>query len=467
MRKIAIMVENSRAYGRAMIEGIAAFAQDGRDWILRPLSVEEAFTTKLKDFDGVIARIADERLAARLVRAGLPTVDVFCQSVYPGIAGVDSDHDSIGRLARDFFRTRGFRHLAFCGIPGAAFSHRREKAFSDKETHVYAGLLDQPTDESQFFAERVDRIPDKRQLKAWIKSLPRPVAIFCCNDLRAIQLQQVIRECGLRVPADIAILGVDNDTIACSFAEVPISSIDPNSFEVGKAAARLLNAMLAKRPAPKRHKVHSVKPGNLTERTSTEFMPIDPPWLGNALLYIEKNMNRPISAADIFALAERSGTFVETVFKAKLGMPVQAYITSVKMREAKRLLADPRLRISEIGYLCGFSSPAYFCRTFAATFGQSPRSCRPPLLHPQRPELQTQALGQALVTERIRMKPFASDLHLFNARDLPEGPELFARHDLHGLRTRLKNLKCGKEEIRRTDCLRTDRDLRRNERRKV
>ena len=103
MRTIAIMVENSRAYGRAMIEGIASFAQDGRDWILRPFSVEEAFTTKLKDFDGVIARIADERLATRLVRSGLPTVDVFCQSAYPGIAGVDSDHDSIGRLARDFF----------------------------------------------------------------------------------------------------------------------------------------------------------------------------------------------------------------------------------------------------------------------------------------------------------------------------------------------------------------------------
>ena len=376
MRTIAIMVENSRAYGRAMIEGIASFAQDGRDWILRPFSVEEAFSTRLKDFDGVIARIADERLAARLVRSGIPTVDVFCQSVYPGIAGVDSDHDSIGRLARNFFRTRGFRHLAFCGIPGAAFSHRREKAFSDKETHVYAGLLDQPTDESQFFAERVDRIPDKRQLKAWIKSLPRPVAIFCCNDLRAIQLQQVIRECGLRVPADIAILGVDNDTIACSFAEVPISSINPNSFEIGRAAARILGAMLVKKAAKRHHRIHSVKPGEITERTSTEFMPIDPPWLGQVLMHIEKNMRRPIPAAEIFALSERSSTFVENVFKAKLGMPVQAYVTSVKMREARRLIDNPSLRISEIGDLCGFSSPQYFCRTFAATFGMSPRASR-------------------------------------------------------------------------------------------
>jgi len=77
-----------------------------------------------------------------------------------------------------------------------------------------------------------------------------------------------------------------------------------------------------------------------------------------------------------FALAERSSTFVESIFKAKLGLPVQAYVTSVKMREARRLLSDPGLRISEIAYLCGFSSPQYFCRTFTATYGISPKRYR-------------------------------------------------------------------------------------------
>ena len=95
MKTIAIMVENSRAYGRAMIEGVAAYAQETRDWILRPLTVGDASVPRLRDFDGVIARIADDRLAERLSRAGLPVVDVFCQKVRPGIAGVDSDHRRI------------------------------------------------------------------------------------------------------------------------------------------------------------------------------------------------------------------------------------------------------------------------------------------------------------------------------------------------------------------------------------
>ena len=199
--------------------------------------------------------------------------------------------------------------------------------------------------------------------------MPKPCAVFCCNDLRALQLQRVAIDDGLRVPEDLAILGVDNDTIACSFAEVPISSINPNSFEIGQAAARILATMLAKRPDRKHHKPHYVKPGEIAERTSTEFMPINPPWLGQVLMHIEKNMRRPIPASEIFNLAERSSTFVENVFKEKLGLPVQAYITSVKMREAKRLITDPNQRISEICYACGFSSPQYFCRTFTATFG--------------------------------------------------------------------------------------------------
>lgn len=376
MTQIAIMVENSRAYGRTLIEGIAAYAQEHCSWILRPVASDEVLSVNLRRYDGIIARIADERLAERIAGSGRPAVDVFCQKSYAGLASVDSDHRRIGIIAKEFFRSRGFANFAYCGFPGTTFSDAREKTFSDAATHVYSPCKRHLPDESQFYDERIDRIQDARDLSRWLKTLPKPIAIFCCNDLRAIQLQRVAIDNGLRVPEDLAILGVDNDTIACSFAEVPISSVDPNSFGVGQAAARILAAMLARRPVRKQHKTHFVKPGEITERTSTEFMPIDPPWLGQVLMHIEKNMRRPIPASEIFALAKRSGTFVENVFKDKLGLPVQAYITSVKMREAKRLLADPSQRIAEICYACGFSSPQYFCRTFSATYGTNPKRYR-------------------------------------------------------------------------------------------
>lgn len=384
MTKIAILVENSRAYGRSLIEGIASYAQDNCSWLLRPITPDETHPSNLKRFDGIIARIADDDLAGRIVKAGLPAVDVFCQKPRSGVAGVDSDHERIASMAREFFKSRGFANIAYCGIPGVAFSDARQKAFADAGTAVYSTRTRSSPDESQFYDERVDRIQDVRSIVRWLKTLPKPAGVFCCNDLRAIQLQRVAIDTGYRVPQDLAILGVDNDTITCSFAEVPISSIDPNSFEVGRAAARILAAMLIRKPERKPHRILHVRPGKITERTSTEFMPIDPPWLGEILMHIEKNMRRPITAAEIFTLAERSSTYVENVFKARLGMPVQAYITSVKMREAKRLMNDPGLRISEIAYQCGFNSPAYFCRIFTAAFGLGPKTYRQNVASSQR-----------------------------------------------------------------------------------
>ena len=330
----------------------------------------------LRGFDGIIARILDDATAERLAKTGLPIVDVFCQKPRTGLASVESDHRAIGRMARAFFESRGFANFGYCGMPGIAFSDKRQDAFVDNDTHIFTPRQSMFRGKGDFYTDRIDRLPDRPALKKWLLSLPKPIGVFCCNDLRAIQLEQVALKCGLNVPKDVAILGVDNDTMLCSFAEVPLSSIRPNSFKVGYDAARILSAVMTRQADGRPHKIHSVPPGELVERMSTEFMPVNPPWLGKVLIHIETNMRRPIGAREIFDLAERSSTYVEQVFKDKLGKSVQAYVTAVKMREAKRLLGDGRLRISEIAYQCGFASPQYFCRTFTAHFGKSPKAYR-------------------------------------------------------------------------------------------
>ena len=376
MKKIAIMLESTRAYARAVVEGVAAFAQERRDWILRPVNAQTFSPVHLRGFDGIIARILDDATAERLAKTGLPIVDVFCQKPRTGLASVESDHRAIGRMARAFFTSRGFANFGYCGMPGIAFSDKRQDAFVDNDTHIFTPRQSMFRGKDDFYTDCIERLPDRPALKKWLLSLPKPIGVFCCNDLRAIQLEQVALECGLNVPKDVAILGVDNDTMLCSFAEVPLSSIRPNSFKVGYDAARILSAVMTRQADDRPHKIHSVPPGELVERMSTEFMPVNPPWLGKVLIHIETNMRRPIGAREIFDLAERSSTYVEQVFKDKLGKSVQAYVTAVKMREAKRLLGDGRLRISEIAYQCGFASPQYFCRTFTAHFGKSPKAYR-------------------------------------------------------------------------------------------
>ena len=379
MKRIAVMIETSRAYGRALMEGIAAHAQAAGDWRLRSLANDRLGAAGLREYDGVILRLADRRTAARILASGTPAVDVYGGGT-PRIPVSDSDHRRIGALAAEFFLKRGFRSLAWCGIDGLGFSDRRGTAFCAAVASAgftplrYARPRRIRADSSLFYDERLDRIPDADELARWLGSLPRPTAVFCCHDYRAYQLMQVATDLGLGIPQDLSVLGVDNDTTLCSFAPIPLSSVDPDAFEVGRAAAAMLDGMMSGGRAPASA---ACAPRGIVERESTEFVPSGIPWLSAALLFIEKNHPRGISAADVIAQTGRSPTFVERVFRKETGLSVQAHITRMRMNLAERLLATTDLMVKEIAGRCGYRSAQYFCRAFSATHhGRSPLSFR-------------------------------------------------------------------------------------------
>ena len=379
MRKIALLTENSREYGRELLKGIAMFAQERRSWVLRLLTPDDlASRSALAGFDGVIARVADAATRRRLARSRLPVVDAFCQSASPGFIGVDSDHDAIGTMAAEHFMSRGFSSFAFCGFNGTAFSDARRRAFvrtlgnAAFSCRVYP--VEEPPNDAMNFAERADLPAHARRLRAWFASLPPQTAVFCANDVRAYQLLVIAADIGVEVPRSAAILGVDNDTLLCSFASPALSSIDPNAKRIGYAAARLLHAAMEDPASPKVRPVLRVRPGDLVERASTEFHPVGPEWLSEALVYIDRNISRPVSTADIVAISGLSHTSVEKTFRRTFGESAGRYILRTKMAEAQRLVDKGGLSGKEIAARTGFSSPQYFCRTFRAFFGRSPFS---------------------------------------------------------------------------------------------
>ena len=52
----------------------------------------------------------------------------------------------------------------------------------------------------------------------WLRTLPTPVGLMACYDARASHVLEGCRELGLRVPDDVALIGVDNDPIMCELA---------------------------------------------------------------------------------------------------------------------------------------------------------------------------------------------------------------------------------------------------------
>ena len=379
---IGIEVAPDHAFGRAFAEGVSKFAIEQKNWKLRALRQDELNAETLGRCDGAILRVLNDRVERIARETGIALVDISCERPRSGIAQITTDEAAAGRLAAEFLLFRGFTHFGTCGVNNFAYSDICTNAFCQRigKSGFPVSHYECP---ARFRGKDIldngtpYKTPDAADIRRWLHSLPKPAAVFCCNDHRAYQVMDTALKAGLNVPRDIAILGCDNDTMLCSFAEVPISSIDPDAFRVGYTAARLLHAIIQKRPIKRAHKTMLIPPKELVERESTEFAPFDPPWLAEAVLTIERNLADGISANEIFKSSGFSPPYVEKTFKQKLGCSVQTYITEARMKKAVTLLKIGELSTKEIAAACGYASPQYFCRVFKSRFGTSPqgKSC--------------------------------------------------------------------------------------------
>ena len=377
--KIAVIVENSSEYGRQIIDGIADYARKRRDWRLvwgNPRNPDAAGL--LAGCDGAIARVVTDDMALLLRKTGLPVVDIFCMHECPDFYGVDSDHVTIGRMAAGHFLAKRHTSLAFAGFIGVPFSDLRLEGFSEalhgKDIDPAVMTSAMMNDHRTFFNDQIVNVVESRPLEKWIRQLPRPTALFAANDLMALQVSRLAEKNGIRIPADLLVLGVDDDRQLCAFAGTPMSSIDPNAFEVGRSAARILAAAMRNPPERKLHPIYRVHPKTIVERASTQHHGVSPEWLADALGFIDASLDRPLSTSDVVAHTGLSHVAVGKMFQKKLGVSPQRYINKLKMDAARRMLeSGGDVRVKEVAAQLGFSSLAYFCNVYRQYWGCAPR----------------------------------------------------------------------------------------------
>jgi len=379
--RIGVLVERQRAYGRRFCEGAASFACE-----CQGISLGMLEWSSLKDprslsvYDAFVVRVLDDHMEQVLRRTHKPVVDVFYGKVRSGFGVADLDNVAIGNLAAEHFISRGFREFAYCGYDGINFSDVRRTTFvkvveqAGHACHVFAPRKR----DANYFNENVVKgeryappASEARAIRSWLQKLPKPVAVFCSHDLRAYQVLTLCRDAGIVVPNEVAILGVDDDAILCGFTTPTISSIDPNGFETGREAVRIALEMLRSQEVRSNPPCSLVKPLRLIVRGSSEIYPVDPPWLSDALVYINRNAAKGVTAADVFAHVGLSHTTVGSAFRQKVGMSVQDMLAKVRIEEACRLLQNG-MSVTDVAQSSGFSSVQYFCRAFTAAYGMSP-----------------------------------------------------------------------------------------------
>jgi len=383
MKRIGLLIERHWHYGRRLCEGIAAFARDSGDLSLEFAEWNDGTGKRaLRDFDGFIARIWSDKMAAALKATGRPVVDVYSGEPSDDFVLVDQNARLIAQLAARHFIERRFTRFAFCGYAFQRYSTLRREHFVNalKLSHFRCSIFEDRMFSPGKFGQKIlgrgnfsAGIRSKR-LDRWLMGLEKPVAVFCAHDLVALELTKACGELGIRVPQEVAVLGVDNDPLLCDFANPTISSIDPDPFEIGRQAAKALVTWIDY-PARKPKDIWP-EPVGIAERMSTRVFLYPEPWLTDALVYIRRNVARNINASEVIKHLKLSHTTVEKAFRARLGVSVRQQIAKGRIDEAKRLLEKTLLPLSEVCSLSGFSSKSYFTAAFREATGTTPLEWR-------------------------------------------------------------------------------------------
>lgn len=372
MPKVVLWLTLGTAYNRGIVRGVAAYGRGLGTWsmTLLPLSAADPLTLgralrRLRP-DGILAHSSNAALL-RAARRVAPLVNAEVP-VLGGIATVQPDNAAIGRLAAEHFLDRGFRSLAFLGMAGYGFSRQREEGFrlaAQGAGHEVAGV-DLPV-----------RCSDRdltRQLGPWRRTLGRPLGLLVAYDHLALRVLAACRRLGLRVPEDVAIVGVDNDDIACDLAEVPLSSVDPGASAIGCEAARLLDAAMACRPPARAPML--VPPRRVVVRQSSDVLAVDDPALQMALRHIHAQAWRPLSVAEVVDVATVGRRALEQRFRSLLGRSIRDEIYRAHLARARGLLLETDLPLREVARRSGFRWLEHFCQRFAADCGVTPARFR-------------------------------------------------------------------------------------------
>ena len=92
--------------------------------------------------------------------------------------------------------------------------------------------------------------------------------------------------------------------------------------------------------------------------------------------FMKEHFHEPISLSDIAASVNLSPSYFHSLFTATCTMTPHAYLISLRIDHAKRMLWDSTVSISDIASLCGFNCQQYFTKVFKQKTGTSPHQYR-------------------------------------------------------------------------------------------
>ena len=329
--------------------------------------------------DGILSFVGHwEELAKFVVSAHIPVVEISSVRKDLGIPCVMEDNEAIGRLGAEHLLERNLKTFVWAPFWDDTVNEERFQGFATAIRSAgfdCVRLLPVNTRRSARLSRHMNRTLRRRWVIHTIRSLRYPLGIFCYNDCVAADIVDACIESGIRIPDEVAVLGVDNDPVICDCVQVPLSSVRHDLEGMAYEAAALLDHLMNGGSPPEIPK--RIAPKGVVTRKSTEVLAVDNPDVASALGYIQDNFPRGnLSVDDVVAHGRVPRRSLERAFRDELQRTILNEILRVRVNHAQKLLETTPHSVTDIAIRSGFASLNHFYRVFRARTGLTPRAFR-------------------------------------------------------------------------------------------
>jgi len=401
---IGLVFDTSLGKQRSVLRGIMHYAQTRPRWtfVLDDAAGLTHHTLQTMHPEGLIAYVGTQKLANRLQRQQRPVVNVSSLLPRAPFPRVMADHRRIGRMAFDHLRDCGLSHFGFLGHAGHLYSTEREAGFCEglaehaaaagrhiaaprssplpstakrgrprtSRTSYHRYLIPSSTS----FLRQARRLAVNAGLIDWLRSLPRPVGVFASHDIWGVPVVEACRRGRLRVPDEVAVIGVDNDDLLCQLARPSLSSVVVADEQIGYEAAALLDRLMRGAKYPRLPTL--VAPTGVVTRQSSDMLAGGDPDLSAAVRFIRERAHLPLRVEDVLRQVGVSRRSLELRFRTVLRRGIAEELRRVHLERAKQLLATTSLPVGEVAERAGFASVYYMSRIFRSQTNQTPTAYR-------------------------------------------------------------------------------------------
>jgi LacI family transcriptional regulator len=365
--RVLAILNMGTGWSRGVLRGFMAAAHERRWTVLHfPPPVDlEALVQKFTPSAVLIG--PDSGKAAFARTASVPVVSVALDLSAEGIPSVCPDEERIGELALEHLLATGLRQVSTFRLDGSKFGIARERAFlagarkAGVRVAVGWGSEEAPP---QWRGE------DAEGMMNWLLGLPKPCGLFTCADHWARIVARYVRLAGVRVPDDIALVGVDNDVVECELLAPPLSSVMVPWQELGNHAAKIVQRVMHGQRIERHRWV--TPPIAVAARRSSEVFAIEDLLVAKAVRWIRQNAHQHLNVPMVADAVGGGRKRLERRFRRALDRTVQEEIRRARVETAKGLLRTTRAGLVDIAKQSGFSNAALLSVAFKREVGMPP-----------------------------------------------------------------------------------------------